>query len=257
MNSISEYDNGLDDLDYNWDNKSDRSDESVDYDVPPIKKPRAESKVIIKKNTTTASVTDSKVVVKKKIVAAAVADSKMVVKKKVAAAAAVADSKVVVKKKVAATAAVQSTEYTSDKPAAPSKAPKKPSSSNGHELIRSTSASQAAITDRLPVMSDNNPLQMNKTENTGEDSFSLDQFSLSDSTVEHLNARGIASLFPIQAQTFWPIRRGKDLIGRARTGQGNDLLITSVISKCRSRSRLMNHFSLHGNFKLLLPSAVF
>ena len=214
MNSISEYDNGLDDLDYNWDNKSDGSDDSIDYDVPPEKKLRAESKVTVKKNTTAAVLIDSKVALKKKATALAVADSKVAVKKKIAADAGV-DSIVVVKKKDAA-AVVQPIKSTSDKSTTSSKASKKPSSGS--------SASKAAVTD-FPPLIDDNPLQSGKTENTGEASFPLDQFSLSDSTVEHLNARGIVSLFPIQAQTFWSIRRGKDLIGRARTGQGSYLLI--------------------------------
>ena len=106
MNSISEYDNGLDDLDYNWDNKSDGSDDSIDYDVPPVKKLREESKVTVKKNTTAASVIDSKVALKKKVTALDVVDSKVAVKKKVTAVA-VVDSKVAVKKKVAAAAVVQ------------------------------------------------------------------------------------------------------------------------------------------------------
>ena len=53
--------------------------------------------------------------------------------------------------------------------------------------------------------------------------FELDNFDLSDTTIEALCDRNILSLFPIQAKTFWPIRQGNDLIGRARTGQGKTL----------------------------------
>ena len=60
-----------------------------------------------------------------------------------------------------------------------------------------------------------------KLGNTGEISYPLEQFDLTASTVQLLKDRGIESLFPIQAETYWPIRAGKDLIGRARTGQGN------------------------------------
>lgn len=48
-------------------------------------------------------------------------------------------------------------------------------------------------------------------------------FRLSSSTIAALTAKGITSLFPIQTQTFAPIREGRDLIGRARTGQGKTL----------------------------------
>jgi len=51
----------------------------------------------------------------------------------------------------------------------------------------------------------------------------IDEFHLSESTSFALRKRGIENLFAIQAQTYWPIRRGKDLIGRARTGQGKTL----------------------------------
>ena len=48
MNSVSEYDNGLDDLDYNWDNKSSNSDDSINYEAPPVKKLKTAAKVIVK-----------------------------------------------------------------------------------------------------------------------------------------------------------------------------------------------------------------
>ena len=38
MNSISEFDNGLDDLDYNWDSKSNDSDNSISYEAPYVNK---------------------------------------------------------------------------------------------------------------------------------------------------------------------------------------------------------------------------
>ena len=51
----------------------------------------------------------------------------------------------------------------------------------------------------------------------------LSRFPLSDVTVKALHARGIKSLFPIQASTFAPLFGGSDLIGRARTGMGKTL----------------------------------
>ncbi|CAM9259489.1 unnamed protein product [Ascophyllum nodosum] len=52
---------------------------------------------------------------------------------------------------------------------------------------------------------------------------SLDEFDISEATKTQLRNRGILSLFPIQAQTYAHIRKGKDLIGRARTGMGKTL----------------------------------
>ena len=49
------------------------------------------------------------------------------------------------------------------------------------------------------------------------------RFNLSSSTLTRLRERGFNSLFPIQVQTFEPIRAGRDVIGRAKTGQGKTL----------------------------------
>jgi len=51
----------------------------------------------------------------------------------------------------------------------------------------------------------------------------ITDMKLTKSTEDALRARGIEQLFPIQSMTYWPIREGKDLIGRARTGQGKTL----------------------------------
>jgi len=51
----------------------------------------------------------------------------------------------------------------------------------------------------------------------------ITSMKLSKSTEDALKARGIEYLFPIQSLTYWPIREGRDLIGRARTGQGKTL----------------------------------
>lgn len=55
------------------------------------------------------------------------------------------------------------------------------------------------------------------------DKYPLKNFRLSQKTIKRLNARGITSLFEIQALTFDRIFEGKDLIGRARTGMGKTL----------------------------------
>ena len=50
MNSISEFDNGLDDdLDNCWDDKSIGSDDSIDYESRTVKEEKIASKAIVKK----------------------------------------------------------------------------------------------------------------------------------------------------------------------------------------------------------------
>ena len=56
-----------------------------------------------------------------------------------------------------------------------------------------------------------------------EGSRPLDDFRLSASTKQLLLKNGVESLFPIQAQSFDSVYEGKDLIGRAKTGQGKTL----------------------------------
>ncbi|KAI9922878.1 hypothetical protein PsorP6_000788 [Peronosclerospora sorghi] len=70
----------------------------------------------------------------------------------------------------------------------------------------------------------------------------LERFNISDETQKHLQARGITTLFPIQAMTFDKIMAGKDLIGRARTGMGKTLafalpVIELLLKDKRPRSR--------------------
>jgi ATP-dependent RNA helicase DDX21 len=48
-------------------------------------------------------------------------------------------------------------------------------------------------------------------------------FDIRPATAKALAARGVTALFPIQAQSFTALRSGKDVIGRARTGQGKTL----------------------------------
>ena len=55
------------------------------------------------------------------------------------------------------------------------------------------------------------------------DNRALTDFDISPATIEALHNRGILELFPIQALTYEHLRTGKDLIGRARTGQGKTL----------------------------------
>ena len=57
----------------------------------------------------------------------------------------------------------------------------------------------------------------------GDPALALDKFDFSADTLGALRARGVESLFPIQAATFKLIKEGKDVIGRARTGMGKTL----------------------------------
>ncbi|XP_027367878.1 DEAD-box ATP-dependent RNA helicase 7 [Abrus precatorius] len=56
-----------------------------------------------------------------------------------------------------------------------------------------------------------------------DDPNAVSKFRISVSLREKLKAKGIESLFPIQAMTFDTILDGSDLVGRARTGQGKTL----------------------------------
>jgi superfamily II helicase len=179
MNSISEYDNGLDldDLDDCWD---DRSINSEDDSAPPPPK----------KTKTLAVKSD---IVKKKAKVAVI---------KVKEPLKLAEKKVT--KKVTTT----------------EKEPLKLAEKKVTKKVTTTEkqVSKVELTTLATTKSDTT--ESGKAENTGESSFPLDQFDLTESTIQLLKDRGIETLFPIQAETFWPIRQGKDLIGRARTGQG-------------------------------------
>ncbi|CAH0480477.1 unnamed protein product [Peronospora belbahrii] len=82
-----------------------------------------------------------------------------------------------------------------------------------------------------------------KTTNVGgTESPPLETFDISDETKKNLQARGIKTLFPIQAMTFDKIMAGKDLMGRARTGMGKTLafalpVIEMLLKDKRPRSR--------------------
>ena len=52
------------------------------------------------------------------------------------------------------------------------------------------------------------------------DPLALDNFALGAPLKSLLRAKGIASLFEIQARCLPPLLEGKDLVGRARTGCG-------------------------------------
>ena len=51
----------------------------------------------------------------------------------------------------------------------------------------------------------------------------MNRYRISPETIGILNSKGISELFPIQALTFDSVYDGKDLIGRAPTGQGKTL----------------------------------
>ena len=53
--------------------------------------------------------------------------------------------------------------------------------------------------------------------------YSMSRYRICPETIGILNSKGITELFPIQALTFDAVYDGKDLIGRAPTGQGKTL----------------------------------
>lgn len=71
-------------------------------------------------------------------------------------------------------------------------------------------AGAAAAAEEQPAAAAANPL-------------ALDNFALSDPVKSLLRAKGIESLFDIQARCLPPVLEGKDLVGRARTGCGKTL----------------------------------
>lgn len=56
-----------------------------------------------------------------------------------------------------------------------------------------------------------------------EDPMAIDNFELAEPIKSLLRSKGIAALFPIQAQTLGIASEGQDVVGRARTGCGKTL----------------------------------
>ncbi|KAG7389461.1 hypothetical protein PHYPSEUDO_010346 [Phytophthora pseudosyringae] len=82
----------------------------------------------------------------------------------------------------------------------------------------------------------------NATHVGGQENPPLESFRISAETQKNLKARGIHTLFPIQAMTFDKIMDGKDLMGRARTGMGKTLafalpVIELLLKDTRPRAR--------------------
>jgi ATP-dependent RNA helicase DDX21 len=63
----------------------------------------------------------------------------------------------------------------------------------------------------------------------------LDNFQLASGIKSLLRAKGIETLFPIQAQCLGPVLEGKDLVGRARTGCGKTLAFVLPIVEILAR----------------------
>lgn len=221
MNSISEYDNGLDfdDLDDCWDDKSINSEDSA---PPPPKKLKASAAKteIVKKKAKVAIIKVKDQSNSNKMSSVSEYDNGLDLddnwinsedsappppKKSKSSA-----GKTEIVKKKAEVALIK----VKDQPISLTEKKKVPKKVSTLEK----QVSKAHIT--IPASTKSDTLESEKPQNTGESSFPLDQFDLTESTIQLLKDRGIESLFPIQAETFWPIRQGKDLIGRARTGQG-------------------------------------
>ncbi|KAL9261726.1 DEAD-box ATP-dependent RNA helicase 7-like protein [Drosera capensis] len=68
----------------------------------------------------------------------------------------------------------------------------------------------------------------------------LRKFRISEPLRNALEKKGIKALFPIQALTFEHILAGKDLVGRARTGQGKTLAFVLPILESLVNGRMKN-----------------
>ncbi|XP_052186081.1 DEAD-box ATP-dependent RNA helicase 7 [Diospyros lotus] len=66
-------------------------------------------------------------------------------------------------------------------------------------------------------------VEVDSDEEGEENPNAVSNFRISAPLREALKAKGIESLFPIQAMTFGVVLDGSDLVGRARTGQGKTL----------------------------------
>lgn len=232
MNSISEFDNGLDDdLDNCWDDKSIDSNDSIDYEARTAKEVKIAAATAIKK------------VPVKKIAKVVLKNGKVVAKVPT-------NQKTKVKAESInefdngfdddlddcwldkSTDSDDSRDYEAQtvkkmKTSAATVIKKAPIKNNAEKSALKVTVGASKSERSKPdakVTADSGPV---KTGNTGEVSYPLEQFDLTESTVRLLKDRGIESLFPIQAETYWPIRAGKDLIGRARTGQGKQMLIAN------------------------------
>ncbi|KAM0916498.1 hypothetical protein ACQ4PT_010119 [Festuca glaucescens] len=77
--------------------------------------------------------------------------------------------------------------------------------------------------DEEEVENDGELTASGEDEEDPADPNSLDNFRISEPLKLKLRAKGIKTLFPIQATTFSFLLDGNDLVGRARTGQGKTL----------------------------------
>ena len=91
----------------------------------------------------------------------------------------------------------------------------------------------------IPIEKEEMPVKRMRTRSMDiaeeESLYSMSRYRISPETIGILNSKGITQLFPIQVQnmivlfnsqqalTFYAVYDGKDLIGRAPTGQGKTL----------------------------------
>ncbi|KAJ6792946.1 DEAD-box ATP-dependent RNA helicase 7-like [Iris pallida] len=79
---------------------------------------------------------------------------------------------------------------------------------------------------------------MEVVEKEVEDPNAVSKFRISEALKAKLKAKGIHSLFPIQAMTFNLVMDGSDLVGRARTGQGKTLAFVLPILEALTSGHL-------------------
>ncbi|KAL2642915.1 hypothetical protein R1flu_010502 [Riccia fluitans] len=80
----------------------------------------------------------------------------------------------------------------------------------------------------------------------GPNPLAVSNYRISQALREKLKSKGIEALFPIQAQTFDDVFDGKDLVGRARTGQGKTLAFVLPILESLSNNAEFRASKSHG-----------
>jgi ATP-dependent RNA helicase DDX21 len=105
-----------------------------------------------------------------------------------------------------------------DTPSVPEKKQKKAKKSKSSDAEGSDAGAEAPAGAAAPAVEEAVPAAAEAA-----NPLALDNFQLSEPVKSLLRAKGIQSLFDIQAQCLPPLLEGKDLVGRARTGCGKTL----------------------------------
>ena len=85
---------------------------------------------------------------------------------------------------------------------------------------RTEAAPKVKAVEKLPAKEEEEEVANNGCAATGRP---FSEFNISEATVKALEAKGIASMFPVQARTYEGIMKGADVLVQARTGSGKTL----------------------------------